>query len=291
MNLPKTHWIETDFYGLLGTPLRKSVSPAMHNANFQSLGMNAVYHPYEIDASHLQSVLPALASLRFRGLNVTMPIKQAIIPYLDALDEMGALCRAVNTIRITDGKITGTNTDGTGFVRALKEQGEYEPSGKTCMLLGSGGAARGVSFALAKAGVNRFYILDRPESKEMMASLASDLNAYRSNICTTACNEEMCVKDALANSQLVVNATCSGMAPNIDETPFNTQLLRPDHFVADIVYIPNHTKLLAEAEALGCKTLEGQWMTIWQGAEAFEFWTGEKANTEIMTKIVLESLS
>ena len=289
---PKTYWVETEFYGLLGNPLRKSLSAAMHNANFKSLGMNAVYTPYEIEEEdELVRILSSIKALRFKGFNVTMPFKQKVIPHLDELDEMGSLCKAINTLYWKNGKLCGTNTDGVGFVHGLKEQGRYDPTGKHCTIFGAGGAARGVAFALCAAGISSIALSGRPSGQEKMAKLAGDLNAYRAGVCKiqSASSEE--VAGLLKETELVINTTSVGMAPNTDATPFDTALLEPRHMVCDVVYVPHDTKLLRQAEGKGCRTLPGYWMMIWQGVEAFRRWTNAEPDTEVMTRTVLEHLT
>ena len=296
MPRPKTYWVETEQYGLIGTPLRKSLSGAMHNANFASLGMNAVYTPFEVEEDGMKKILPALESLRFKGLNVTMPLKQKIIPLLDELDEIGALCGAVNTLYWKKGRLCGTNTDGIGFVQGLKEQGHYDPAGKRCLIFGEGGAARGVSFALCAAGLASITISGRAREAEGVRKLASDLNAYKSGVCSVQSVDPSELPGLFRQNELIVNATPVGMLPNIDETPFDTSLLDMGHIVCDVVYVPHETKLLREAEARGCKTLPGYWMTIWQGVEAFYRWTMEREpainpDVEVMTNTVLDYLN
>ena len=293
---PKTHWIETEQYGLIGAPLVKSLSPAMHNANFESLGMNAVYTPFEVEEEGMKKILPALESLRFKGLNVTMPLKQKVIPFLNEVDEGGALCGAVNTLYWKKGRLCGTNTDGVGFVKGLKEQGHYDPAGKHCLLFGSGGGARGVGFALCAAGVSSITISGRASGVERIRKLASDLNAYKAGICPVQSTDPSELPGLFTQNELVINTTSIGMLPNVDETPFDTSLLESRHMVCDIVYVPHDTKLLREAEAKGCKTLPGYWMMIWQGVEAFRRWTMERKtaiapDVEVMTKTVLDYLN
>lgn len=289
---PKTYWVETEFYGLLGNPLRKSLSAAMHNANFKSLGMNALYTPYEIEEEEdLAKVLSSLQPLRFKGLNVTMPFKQKVMAHLDELDEMGALCKAVNTVYWKNGKLCGTNTDGVGFVHGLKEQGRYDPTGKHCLVLGAGGAARGVAFALCAAGVSSIVLSGRLSGKEKIAQLASDLNAYRSGVCKIQSSNPEEVGNLLKQTELVINTTSVGMAPNIEATPLDTALLETRHMVCDVVYVPHDTLLLRQAESKGCRTLAGYWMMIWQGVEAFRRWTNREPDTEVMTRTVLEHLT
>ncbi|SMG15792.1 shikimate dehydrogenase [Dethiosulfovibrio salsuginis] len=284
-------WAETQFFGLLGSPVRKSLSAAMHNGNFKSLGMNALYTPYEVTAEELPKVIPALESLRFKGLNVTMPLKQEIIKYLDELDEIASLCNAVNTVYWKDGKLCGSNTDGIGFVHGLKEQGRYDPTGKHCLLFGAGGASRGVAFALCAAGLSSITLWGRPSGHDKLQKLASDLNGYRSDVCKIQSTDERDIPKLLKENELIINGTSVGMAPNTDATVFDTSYLESRHMVCDLVYVPDDTKLLRQAAAKGARTLVGYWMTIWQGAEAFRRWTGGKEpDVKVMTDAALQFL-
>lgn len=287
----KTFWADTDFFGLLGNPVRKSLSPAMHNANFKSLGMNAVYTPYEVDEVGLPKVVPALELLRFKGLNVTMPLKQKIIPYLDELDELASLCNAVNTVYWKNGRLCGSNTDGIGFVHGLKEQGRYDPTGKHCLIFGAGGAARGVAFALCASGVSTITLWGRASGIERIQKLASDLNAYRTGVCKVQSTDLGELPALFKANELIINSTSVGMAPDTDATPFDTALLETRHMVCDLVYVPHDTRMLREAEARGSCTLAGYWMTIWQGVEAFRRWTNRDPDVEVMTRTILEHLT
>jgi shikimate dehydrogenase len=274
----------------LGNPTRESLSAAMHNANFEALGMNALYTPYDVEEDGMAKILSALSALRFRGLNVTMPLKRKIIPHLDETDEIGGLCDAINTIYWKNGKLCGTNTDGFGFVYALKEQGRCDPAGKHCVIFGAGGAARGVSFALCAAGISSIALSSRIDI-ELMSKLAGELNAYRSGVCKVQSASPDDAERLLKENELVINATPVGMAPNTDATPFDTSLLGAHNMVCDVVYVPHETKLLREAEARGCRTLAGYWMMIWQGVEAFRRWTGRDPDVDAMTRAVLEHLT
>lgn len=293
--LPRTHWSETEHYGLLGMPAKKSLSPLMHNANFEAMGMNAVYFPHDIDEEALPVVMPAFRHLQYRGLNVTMPHKKAVIPYLDEITELGRLCGAINTIRIDPGsgggRMSGTNTDATGFVHALKEQGGYDPRGKNCVLFGAGGAGRGVSFGLADAGVERIALFDIAPSKPMLDQLVSELNSFKSGVAEGFIIEPEVVAREVRAAGFVVNATSVGMTPNDDATVFDTSLLAPGQMVCDIVYAPHRTKLLREAEAIGCKTLEGYWMLLWQGVDAFRYWTGREPDVATMEEVLVKAVT
>lgn len=291
IDLPATHWFDTEHYGLLGKPLRKSMSPLMHNANFEAMGMNAAYYPLEFEEDRLAAVMPALSVLGYKGLNVTMPHKKAVIPFMDELDERGARCKAVNTIAIRNGRFVGTNTDGIGFVRGLREQAQYDPASKSCVLFGSGGAGRGISFALLEAGIAHIDLVDMPQSQAMLEELASELNAYRTGTVSPIQTNDARLPALISDADLVVNATCVGMLPDDDAVVFDTDLLKASHMVCDIVYAPPKTKLLRLAEARGCRTLEGYWMLLWQGVEAFTFWTGRQPDVEVMKQVVLKTVN
>ena len=286
----KTFWADTEFYGLLGNPVRKSLSPAMHNANFEALGMNAVYTPYEVTEDSLSSIIASLGALRFKGLNITMPLKQKVIAYLDELEEAAALCNAVNTLYWKNGRLFGANTDGIGFVTGLKEQGKFDPAGKHCLLFGAGGASRAVAFALAASGIASITLWKRDSGDDKLKTLAASLNEYRSGVCRAFSSDEDHVATFLAENELIINGTPLGMAPNTDATPFDTSLLGPEHMVCDLVYVPHDTLLLRQAEERGARILYGYWMTIWQGAEAFKKWTGREPDGEAMTKALLKHL-
>lgn len=289
-DLLPTYWMDTELYGLLGNPVRKSLSALIHNSNFRALEMNAAYYPLEVEDDCLEKVMEALPLLKYKGVNVTMPLKKSVIPYLDELDEMGRLCGAVNTIKMENGRMIGTNTDGTGFVRSMKEQIGTDPAGKTVTLLGSGGAGRGIAFALLMENVSRIYLCDIPDSCEMHSTLVSELNAYRRGSTKGVTLGTKEIGDAVGNSDIVINATSCGMTPREATMAIDANLLDSRHIVCDIVYVPHFTKFLETAKRKGCTTLEGYWMLIWQAADAFRFWTGGEPNVEMMKRSVIDSV-
>lgn len=287
---PKTYWMETELYGLLGNPTGKSLSPLIHNLNFRAMGMNAVYYPLEFGDDALSDVMKALPHIKYKGLNVTMPYKKSVIPYLDELDEIGRLCGAVNTIRIDGGKMTGTNTDGTGFVRSLKERAGFDPAGKRITLLGSGGAGRGIAFALLMNGAARLSVCDIPDSREMLSTLVAELNAYKHASTKGVMLGSDEIGSVVAESEAVINATNCGMTPRDASMAIDAGLLENWHVVCDIVYAPPFTKFLGEAKSKGCKVVEGYWMLLWQAVDAFRFWTGRDPDVDVMQRAVLESV-
>lgn len=272
----------TRLAGILGNPLLQTASPSMHNAAYESMGLDVLYLPVEVPEERLESALESMELFRFMGCNVTIPFKSAVIPYLDEIDDFASACGAVNTISFFDGRRRGGNTDGPGFVRSLKEKGGFDPKGKKVFVAGAGGAARGVVSALAESGAEQITVLNRTEEKALR--LADDVNErWPGKVVGGALSEDM-IRYALTAADLVVNSTKIGMVPKEDETPFDTSFLAPNQFVSDLIYNPRETKLLREAKKKGCGTLGGLWMLIFQGAEAIRIWTGQEAPVDVMAE-------
>jgi shikimate dehydrogenase len=210
----------------------------------------------------------------------------AVIPLLDEMDTLAGKMGAVNTIVSEDGKLTGYNTDAPGFLQALKSSG-IEPRGKKIVVLGAGGAAKGISFILAGAGAG-LVILNRTLSRaeELAAQMAQ---FYRQHLKAMALSEAN-LKKALDGADVLVNTTSAGIMPDVDLTPVPAGLLKPDITVFDIVYNPLETRLLREAKAAGARTIDGLDMLVWQGALAFEKWTGHKAPFEVMKQAAVKAL-
>lgn len=264
------------------------MSPVMHNAAFEKMGVDYFYVPFRVKKEQLANAIEGIRALNIIGLNVTIPHKVAIIPFLDQLDPLVQKIGAVNTVVNDEGILTGYNTDATGFLQALLERG-IEPRGKNIVILGAGGTSRAISFILADRGSD-LVILNRLLELDWAEQLASSLSCiFIKEVEALALNEENLAK-VLEKADILVNATSVGMTPNIDETlvPFN--LLKPGLVVFDVVYNPIKTRLLREAEQAGAETISGIDMLIWQGALAFEKWTGLKAPTELMREEVIKLL-
>jgi len=271
-------------YWLIGDPIEHTMSPAMHNAAFEKLGLRYVYVPLRVKREELEETIKGARALNIRGLNVTIPHKVAVIPFLDELDGLARKIGAVNTIVNDDGTLTGYNTDAIGFLQALAERG-IEPEGKRVLILGAGGAARAISFILAEKGANLAILnrtLDRArECADMIPEGGvSALELNKRNLA-----------EALEKADIVVNATSAGMSPNVDETLVASTFIKPSHVVFDIVYNPIKTRLLWEAEEAGAKTVSGLDMLLWQGALAFEKWTGLKAPVQLMRSEIIKGLT
>ncbi|MBA7606681.1 Shikimate dehydrogenase (NADP(+)) [subsurface metagenome] len=271
---------KTKICGLIGDPVEHSMSPAMHNAAFRETGLDYIYVPCRVKSEDLGKAIEGMKALNIKGLNVTIPHKVAILNLLDKLDPLAEKIGAVNTIVNDDGVLTGYNTDATGFLQPLLERG-IEPKYKNIAILGAGGASRAVSFILADSGAN-LVILNRLEEIDWAEGLASRISQiFDIKVEALELTREN-LTGVLMEVDILVNATSVGMSPAIDNTPVTTDLLRPGLLVYDIVYNPVKTKLLTEAEAAGAETIGGIDMLVWQGALAFEKWTGLKAPVKLM---------
>jgi shikimate dehydrogenase len=276
----------TRICGIIGDPIEHTMSPVMHNAAFKNKGVDYVYLAFRVKKEELGEAIEGMRALNMRGLNITIPHKVAVIPFLDELDHLADKIGAINTVVNNDGVLKGYNTDATGFLRALRERG-IEPKGKSVVILGAGGASRAISFILAERG-SSLVILNRTWDKakictdrisEIFQREATALKLDRENLAA-----------ALSKADILINATSVGMSPNIDETPVTSDLLRPSLVVYDIVNNPIKTRLQREAEAVGAKTISGLDMLVWQGALAFEKWTGLKAPIGVMREKVIKVL-
>jgi shikimate dehydrogenase len=263
---------------LIGDPVEHTMSPAIHNAAYKKLGLDYVYIPFNVKADGLAKAVKGLRALNVRGFNVTIPHKVTVIPLLDGLDPLAEKIGAVNTVVNQDGRLLGYNTDAEGFLKALQENG-IEPQGKKVVVLGAGGASRAISYILAKNGarvtiVNRQQELNWAEdiSKLILRDFHQEVKVFELGQLATAIN----------NTDLLVNATSVGMSPNSEASPVTAPLLKKVPVVFDIVYNPLETRLLREAKAAGAKTISGVDMLAWQGALAFEKWTGQKAPLDLM---------
>ena len=274
--------------GLIGYPLGYTVSPIMHNAAFESLGIGYLYLPFKVREEGLKRAIEGVRVLNIRGLNVTMPHKVAIIPLLDELDPLAEKIGAVNTIVNSGGILKGYNTDAEGFLKALLER-SIEPEGKSIVVLGAGGASHAVSLILAQRGAN-LCILNRLQGLKRAKGLAGRISKISPRKARALELNRENLNGVLAEADILVNTTSVGMSPSIDETLVPAELLRPGLIVYDIVYNPVRTKLLSEAEAAGAKTIPGLEMLLRQGALAFKLWTGREAPIEVMQQAAIKWL-
>jgi shikimate dehydrogenase len=283
---------KTQIVGLIGWPVSHSVSPPMHNAAFAALELDWRYVPLPVPAQPAERIHEAvrgLAALGLRGSNVTIPHKQAVMASLDRLSPAAQAIGAVNTICVeADGLLFGDNTDGRGFVADLRDHG-VEPRGQCALVLGAGGSARAVVFGLAEAGCVEIAIANR--SRDRAGALAAAMQAHFP-ACRIQAHTLPDDLPALAErANLVVNCTSLGMTPNVEGVPWLPELpFRHDQSVYDLVYNPPRTRLLAQAEHDGAQAIGGLGMLIWQGAIAFELWTGVQPPIDAMRSAVERAL-
>jgi shikimate dehydrogenase len=275
----------TQLCGVLGNPVEHSLSPAIHNAAFQKLGLNYVYLAFRVE--DLDGAIRGLRALgNVRGFSVTIPHKVAVVPFLDEVEPTAKHIGSVNTIVVENEKLLGYNTDGSGALRALTDAG-VALKGQRVLIVGSGGAARAIAFALAgKADIDWLTILGIEDTERRQ--LADDLRAKTAVSVTDAHLDDATLADVIKDSHVLLHCTPLGMSPNIDRTCVPAGLLHSSLTVMDIVYNPLETRLLREAKAAGCRTIRGLDMFLNQAVAQFELWTQQSAPADVM-RTVLES--
>ncbi len=277
---------KTQLYAVIGDPIGHTLSPAIQNAAFQAMGIDAVFAAFQVAPKHVGQAMDGVRGLGIRGLNITMPDKEAVIPYINEVDETAKVLCSVNTILNEEGKLRGFSTDGTGAHRALEES-NVKLAGKRLLLLGAGGAARAIAFSLARE-VKELTMLNR--TPERTKELAEDLNRRHHKKITAALLTPENIKRSLENVDILINATSVGMSPNQKESLVKPVWLCKNLTVMDIVYNPIETKLAKDAKAAGAKVISGVDMLIHQGAASFEIWTGKAAPVEVMRQVALAQL-
>lgn len=273
---------------IVGKPIGHSLSPAMHNAALEALGLGRefFYEKMEIEEAGLSGFAGSVRKGDIEGANVTMPYKTAITRHLDGVTPEARSAGAVNTLYRKNGMVLGHNTDGLGCVHSLREGGA-DPKGKKIVVIGAGGAARGIASALMGNGAKEIVILNRTE--ERAESLASELGNESGTTLRPGGLEK--AKEELADSDILINCTSLGMkGKNENASPVTSEILREGLVVMDIVYTPLRTMLIREAEGAGCRTIDGASMLVHQGAIGFELWTGRKAPVHVMRKAVMEEI-
>ncbi len=278
MTLPKV-------YGLVGYPVGHSLSPLMHNAAFAYFKINAQYELFLLKEEEIKGFLTSLKTKNICGLNVTVPYKEKVIPFLAVVSKEAALIGAVNTIKVSDNKLEGFNTDGAGFIRHLNEDLKFDPQGKTIAIIGAGGACRAVSVLLCSTKPKMLSICD--VDKEKLLVLINHLKANFKDVLINAVNSVNGLN--IEKSDLLVNTTPIGMKET-DPCLVDGEFMHKDLLVYDLIYNPAETKLLKLAKGKGARFSNGLGMLLYQGMLAFEIWTGQKAPKEVMRKALLEGL-
>ena len=269
----------TRLTALLGSPVAHSISPLMHNEAFQLLNLDYTYLCFDVNEETLLAAVEGLKACGIRGFNLTMPNKNQIVKLLDELSPAARLIGAVNTVVNDKGHLVGYNTDGVGYMQAVKDAG-YDITGKTITIMGAGGAATAICAQAALDGVEKIHIFARETSRfwERTQKLVENINSTLP--CKAVLHENKdtgALAGAISESALLLNATSVGMAPDTDSTIIqDTSLYHPDLIVSDVIYNPRETRFLREAREAGCRTFNGMYMLLYQGAEAFRLWTGKE---------------
>ncbi len=264
---------KTELYAVIGSPISHSLSPVMHNRAFESVGHNGVYLAFNVE--DVASAIAGMKGLGIRGLSVTIPHKVSIMPFLDEISEEAVKIGAINTVVHKKDRLYGCNTDCRGAVKALLEKTDIKD--KEIYVVGAGGAARAIGYGLISDGAH-VTVLNRSIDKG--ERLATDLGADFIPL----------AEDRPYRCQILINTTPMGMLPNTEVTPVEKRHINKEMVVMDIVYNPLKTRLLREAEELGCTVIDGTGMFVHQGALQFELWTGIEAPISVMKQAVLEAL-
>ena len=276
--------------GIIGFPIGHSISPLFQQAALDHAGIDASYRAWEVKPEEVGEFVAGLRDPGVLGINVTVPHKEAVIPYLDEVDQWASTAGAVNTIVNRESRLTGHNTDGLGFLRALLEVNGFAPQGRRALVLGAGGAARGVVLALVREGVGHLTVANRTLSRaESLVHIAQDggVSSLAIPLAGSGLDGEA------ASADLIVNCTTLGMAHGPDEkgTPLDWKQIPTTALVNDLVYNPLETPLLRAAAQAGAQVLGGIHMLVYQGAASFEMWTGQRAPVEVMLRAAIEAMA
>lgn len=277
---------QTRPYAVLGHPIGHSLSPVMHNAAFQSLGLDAVYLAFDVPPDRVMAALDHLRALGFGGVNLTIPLKEVAFSGLTDLDETARRFRAVNTVRFTPSGLQGFNTDGCGILRAWAEAFGVHPRGRDVFILGCGGAGRAVALMCAAEGAARLRLADRTPARaeRVAAEIAALAPALPVSVDALAGAPAACQA-----AQLVIQATSVGLRPD-DPSLLPPSAFRPGQWAYDLIYHRPQTAWMAAAAQAGAQTANGLGMLLHQGAEAFTLWTGREAPVEVMRRALEKTL-
>ena len=277
---------KTKILGVIGHPIEHSMSPIMHNTAINDLKLDYVYLAFDIEPQDLSKAIDGIRALNIKGISVTIPHKEAIMEYLDEIEPIAKNIGAVNTIKNKNGYLKARNTDGAGGKQSLIENG-CELSDKKVLFIGAGGAARALSYFLAEDVAQIIFLNIRKERSKLLAKELNEKTGVKT-FADSISNKNL--KKFCSTSDILINASPIGMYPKIEETPVPKEFLHKNLFVFDIIYNPLKTKLLKNAEDIGCKTLGGLDMLVNQGFLAFEWWTEKTPKKELMRNTVKKFL-
>ncbi|MBI1823663.1 MAG: shikimate dehydrogenase [Nitrospirae bacterium] len=274
----------TTYLAIIGHPVSHSLSPQMHEAAFKKLNLNYRYLSFEISPLNLKNGIQALKNLGFRGFNVTLPFKEKIMPFLDQISPEAKMIGAVNTVLIENGKLKGFNTDGAGFLASLKKKWNFSAKARTAVILGAGGAARAVAIQLCLEKIKVIGIANRTAENGM--KLKKTLNRYFPGIKVVSLSlHDPELKKLILNSDLLVNTTSVGLFPG-EPSPIPSHYFHAKLKVCDLIYNPPSTAFLKAARKRRCSVINGAGMLLFQGALAFQIWTGKRAPLRAMSGVL-----
>jgi shikimate dehydrogenase len=270
----------TTIVGIFGSPIKHTASPAMHNAAFAALEMNWVYLAFPVDPQNLRAALQGASHMGLVGINLTIPHKILALDWIDEIDAEARKLGAVNTLCMENGRLRGYNTDGYGFLRAIKEDFNLSIRGKRVLVLGAGGAGHGIAVKCALDGASRVIVANRTPAR--IEPVAREVRATKTEFLALKLAEEN-IRRVIHEVDLVVNATSVGLEEG-DSLGLGADLFSPRLHVYDTIYRPAETELLRVAESAGAKVANGLSMLLHQGAKAFEIWTKRKAPLAVMRR-------
>lgn len=274
----------TKLTGLLGSPVKHSISPMMHNEAFKYHNLDYVYLCFDVNTDNLKVAVNGLKTAGIHGFNLTMPNKNLMCELVDEITPAAGIIGAINTVLNDNGKLIGYNTDGVGYMQAVKDAG-HDIIGKNMTLLGAGGAATAIAAQAALDGVasiNIFSIKDQfYDRAQKMVDTINSTTSCKASLYDLA--DKTMLNSSISNSQILTNGTSVGMAPNVDNCIITDEsIFRPDLIVSDVIYNPKETKLLRIAKEHGCPVFNGLYMLLYQGSEAFKIWTGKEMPVELV---------
>ena len=281
---------KTKIIGIIGKNTENSLSPLIHNQIILKYSLNFCYLPFKVTENDLSQAIQGIRALSIKGVNVTFPYKEKVIEFLDEVEESARRIGAVNTIVNNKGILTGYNTDVIGFKKSLQEDGKFVIKEKKAVILGAGGAARAVVYALLEEEIEEICIFNR--TLEKAKKIKQNLSSFfpKSRIIVFPLEGED-LKDKIEKAHLLVNATSLGMPPRVDNTPLpDEKLFHPNLLVYDLIYHPVRTLFLRQAERAGAKIINGLPMLVYQGIESFYLWTGLKPEGEEVLEIIKRSV-
>jgi len=271
---------KTKVLAVIGNPIEHSLSPQIHNTLCKELGLNYVYVPFKVETAFLEEAVKGFKAAGMLGFNVTIPHKQNIMPYLDEITPEAELMEAVNTVKISEGRLIGYNTDGIGFIRSLKAN-DVDVKEKKVVIIGAGGASRGIAVKMALEGAAEIIILNR--TLEKAQEISHVINSKIKKIAKADHMNQEILFHYANNCDIFINTTPIGMYPHENDCPIeDMNFLTENTVVCDLIYNPKKTVFLKKAEEKGCKIINGWGMLLYQAIEAFEIWTGITVNKGII---------